>query len=252
MLNAERKEAIRKKITVEQRVLINDLCNEYKTSPVTIRKDLDSLEQEGVLTRVHGGGIVNQSIMPDLSISEKEKINLKEKERIAQFAVNLIKEGEVIILDSGFTAVHIARRLKLRSGIKIITGGLNVANEIVGSNNELILTGGVFSKDTFGLSGSFAENVIKNSVADKLFLGVDGVDFEKGLTANNYEEAKLNKLMIGAASETILIADSSKFGKKTMGFIGNLNDVDRIITNKEIDKKYVDELTKLNLNVHLI
>lgn len=252
MLNAERREAIKRKIIVEQRVLIQDLCDEFNTSPVTIRKDLDALEAEGILTRVHGGGIINQSNIADLSISEKEKINLKEKEHIAQFAVNLIKDGDVIILDSGFTAVHIARRLKFRSNIKVITGGLNVANELVGSNNELVLTGGVFNQTTFGLSGGFAENVIKNTVADKLFLGVDGADFEKGLTASNYEEAKLNQMMIRAASETILIADSSKFGKKAMGFIGKINEVDRVITNKGICEEHINELNKLKLKINLV
>lgn len=172
MLNAERRDAIKQKIQTDQCVLLQDLCKEFNTSPVTIRKDLDSLEAEGILSRVHGGAISNQSSMPELSISEKEKIHFKEKERIARFAESLVNEGDVIILDSGFTAVHIARRLKLRSGIKIITGGLNVAMEIIGSNNELILTGGVFNTTTFGLSGGFAENVIKNTVADKLFLGV--------------------------------------------------------------------------------
>jgi DeoR family transcriptional regulator of aga operon len=252
MLNAERKEAIKRKITVDQRVLIQDLCDEFNTSPVTIRKDLDSLEAEGILTRVHGGGIINHSTEVDLSISDKEKINLKEKEKIATFAVSLIKEGDIVILDSGFTAVHIARRLKIRSGIKIITGGLNVANEIIGSNNELILTGGVFNTTTFGLSGNFAENVIKNTVADKLFLGVDGVDFEKGLTAYNYEEAKLNQMMIEAASETILIADSSKFGKKAMGYIGKIKEVDRVITDKGISQNYINELNKLKVKINLV
>ena len=252
MLSAERREAVKRKIAVEQRVLIQDLCNEFKTSPVTIRKDLDYLEKEGVLTRVHGGGILNQSAMDDLSISEKEKMHLKEKERIARFAESLISEGDVIILDSGFTAVHIARRLKIRSGITIITSGLNVANEIVASDNELILTGGVFNKKTFGLSGGFAESIIKNSVVDKLFLGVDGVDCKKGLTAYSYEEAKLNRLMIKAATETILIADSSKFGKKAMGFIGYLSDVDKVITDKGLEKKYLNELQTLNLNIKLV
>lgn len=252
MLNAERREAIRQTITIEQRVLIKDLCKKYHTSPVTIRKDLDYLEQKGVLTRVHGGAIFNQSQLEILSISEKEKIHFKEKQRIAEFAESLIKPGEVIILDSGFTAVHIARRLKLRTGLKIITNGLNVANEIVGSNNELILTGGIFSKSTFGLSGSFAENVIKNSVVDKLFLGVDGVDLQKGLTAYNYEEAKLNRLMIHSASETILIADSSKFGKKTMAFIGRINEVHQIITDKDLDQMFIDGLHSLNIKLHLV
>ncbi len=252
MLNAERKEAIKRKILVEQTVLIQDLCSEFKTSPVTIRKDLDALEKEGVLKRVHGGGILNKTIEMDLSISEKEKIHLKEKERIAKFAESLIKDGDVIILDSGFTAIHIARRLKFRKGLKIITNGLNVANELVGSNNELILTGGVFNLYTFGLSGGFAENVFNHTVADKLFLGVDGVDFDKGLTAANYEEAKLNQVMIKSASETILIADSSKFGKKAIGYIGKLKDVNMIITDKNISSKYLGKLKKLKVKFKIV
>ncbi|HGY55340.1 MAG TPA: DeoR/GlpR transcriptional regulator [Caldithrix abyssi] len=252
MLSAERRAAIKQKVETQRRVLIQELCREFDTTPVTIRKDLDVLEKEGVLTRVHGGGILNQTIMTDLSISEKENIHLKEKERIAAFAEKLIHDRDIVILDSGFTAVHIARRLKLRSGIKIITGGLNVANEIVGSDNELVLTGGVFNKTTFGLSGRFAENVIANTVADKLFLGVDGIDLDKGLTAYNYEEAKLNSLMIHAASEVILIADSSKFGKKAMAFICGLDEIDRIITDKGIQPKYLDELNKRHIQIDVV
>ena len=190
--------------------------------------------------------------MSELSIAEKEKIHFKEKERIARFAVSLIKEGDIVILDSGFTAIHIARKLKIRSGVKIITGGLNVANEIAGSDNELIMIGGVFNEETFAFSGGFAEEVIRNSVADKLFLGVDGVDLKKGLTAYNYEEARLNRLMISAASEVILIADSSKFGKKAMGYIGGLNEVQRVITDNKISKDYVKAMEKMNIKINLV
>ncbi len=252
MLNAERREAIKQKIAIEEKVLISDLCNEFNTSPVTIRKDFDALESEKILVRVHGGAMLNKTHEAELSISEKEKLNLKAKERIAKFAESLIKDGDVIILDSGFTAIHIARRLKFRKGLKIITNGLNVANEIVGSDNELILTGGVFNLYTFGLSGGFAENVFNHTVADKLFLGVDGVDFDKGLTAINYEEAKLNQVMIKSASETILIADSSKFGKKAIGYIGKLKDVSMVITDKNISSKYLSKLKKLKINYKII
>ncbi len=252
MLSAERRETIKRKVKIYKRVLIHELCREFKTSPVTIRKDLDYLENEGILTRVHGGGILNKTVMSDLSISEKENIHLKEKERIAVFSEKLIRNGDIVILDSGFTAVHIARRLKLRSGIRVITNGLNVANELVGSDNELVLTGGVFNKATFGLSGSFAVKVIANTVADKLFLGVDGIDFDKGLTAYNYEEAKLNRLMISAASEIILITDSSKFGKKAMAFICHVEEINRIITDKGIQQKYLEEINHLNIKVDLV
>ena len=251
-LSAERREQIKRKIAVDGRVLTQDLCNVFNTTPVTIRKDLDFLENKGVLTKVHGGGILNQSIGDELSISEKEKINLREKERIAKRAESLINDGDAIILDYGVTAIHIARRLKYRTGITIITGGLNVANEIARSDNELILTGGVFNKNTFGLSGSLSENVIINTVVDKLFLGVDGVDIVRGLTAYNYEEAKLNRLMIKAAKEKILIADSSKFGKITVGYIGELKEIDRIITDKKLDNKFVEDINRLNIKLDLV
>ena len=252
MLNAERREIIRRQVEAEQRVVISELCRQFNTSPVTIRKDLDYLEKEGLLTRVHGGAILNQLAMSELSIAEKERIHLKEKERIARFAVSLISPEDIVILDSGFTAVHIARKLKALSGVKVITGGLNVANEIADSDNELVMIGGVFSKDTFAFSGSFAEDVIRNTVADKLFLGVDGIDLQKGLTAFNYEEARLNRLMMQAASEVILIADSSKFGKKAMGYIGGLNEVQRIITDKKISSEYIAALEKMNIKLHLV
>ena len=241
MLSTERRLAINNKIQKEKRLLISDLQKEFNTSVVTIRKDLDFLENKGVLKRVHGGALLNEYIGKNLSIAEKEKIRFKEKERIASFADSLIKEGDIIILDSGFTAVHIARKLKQRSGLRVITNGLNVANEIAESDNELIMIGGVFNKETYGNSGKLAENVIKNSVVDKLFLGVNGIDFEVGITAYNHMEAELNKLMIEVARETIIIADASKFGKRQMGFISDFDKIDRIITDKSLDKKYIEQ-----------
>ncbi len=252
MLSTERRIAISNMIVKKKRLLISDLKNEFNTSVVTIRKDLDFLENKGVLKRVHGGALLNKHIGNNLSIVEKEKIRFKEKERIAAFAESLIKEGEIIILDSGFTAVHIARKLKQRSGLRIITNGLNVANEIAESDNELIMIGGVFNKETYGNSGKLAENVIQNSVADKLFLGVDGIDFEIGITAYNHMEAELNKLMIEIAKETIIIADATKFGKRQMGFISKIKNIDRIITDKSLEKKYIEQAKSYSFILNLV
>ena len=252
MLSTERRLAINNKILKEKRLLISDLQKEFNTSVVTIRKDLDFLENKGVLKRVHGGALLNEYIGGNLSIAEKEKIHYKEKEKIAVFANSLIKEGDIIILDSGFTAVHIARKLKLRSGLRIITNGLNVANEIAESDNELIMIGGVFNKETYGNSGKLAENVIRNSVVDKLFLGVNGIDFEVGITAYNHIEAELNKLMIEVAKETIIIADSSKFGKRQMGFISKIENIDRIITDKSLDKKYIEQAKSFSFVLNVV
>ncbi len=252
MLSTERRLAIKEKIKTEKRVLIRDLKEEFNTSVVTIRKDLDVLEKNGFLSRVHGGALLNEIVGNNLSIDEKEKIHFKEKERIASYAEFLIKDGDVVILDSGFTAIHIARKLKSRSGIKIITNGLNVANQIAESDNELIIIGGVFNKNTFGNSGRLAENVIKNSVADKLFLGVNGIDFEMGLTANNHIEAELNKLMINVSKEVIIISDSSKFGQRKMGFISKVENIDRIITDSSIEEKYIEQAKHHNVVINIV
>ena len=252
MLSTERRLAIKEKIKTEKRVLIRDLKEEFNTSVVTIRKDLDILEKNGFLSRVHGGALLNEVVGNNLSIDEKEKIHFKEKERIASYAEFLIKDGDVVILDSGFTAIHIARKLKSRSGIKIITNGLNVANQIAESDNELIIIGGVFNKNTFGNSGRLAENVIKNSVADKLFLGVNGIDFEMGLTANNHIEAELNKLMINVSKEVIIISDSSKFGQRKMGFISKVENIDRIITDSSIEEKYIEQAKHHNVVINIV
>jgi len=252
MLCAERRNEIKQLATIHKRVETLDLCKRFNTSMVTIRKDLAFLEEAGHLTRVHGGAILSQSIISELSISEKEQIRSKEKERIARAAESLINNGDVIILDSGFTAVYIAKLLKLRSGLKIITSGLNVANELVGSDNELIITGGIFRKETFGMVGGFPESVMSKIVADKLFLGVEGIDFSFGLTTHNLAEAKLNSMMIQAAQEVILITDSSKFGRKTMCVIGKLRDVDRIITDKKIKPAYLKRLKTMDLRVDVV
>jgi len=252
MLCAERRNEIKQLATTHKRVLTPDLCNRFKTSMVTIRKDLVYLEETGFVTRVHGGAILNQSIISELSISEKEQIHSKEKERIARAAESLINDGDVIILDSGFTAVYIAKLLKFRTGLKIITNGLNVANELVGSNNELIITGGIFRKETFGMVGGFPETVISQIVVDKLFLGVEGVDFLYGLTTHNLDEAKLNNMMIQAAQEVILITNSLKFGRKTMGVIGKLEDVDRVITDKKIKPEYLQRLKTMKIRVDVV
>ncbi len=252
MLSTERRLAINKKILKEKKLLISDLQKEFNTSVVTIRKDLDFLENKGVLKRVHGGALLNEYIGNNLSIAEKEKIRFREKEKIAAFADTLVKDGDIIILDSGFTAVHIARKLKQRSGIRVITNGLNVANEIAESDNELIMIGGVFNKETYGNSGKLAENVILNSVVDKLFLGVNGIDFEGGITAYNHMEAELNKLMIEVAKETIIIADASKFGKRQMGFISKIENIDRIITDKSLDRKYIEQAKSFSFILNVV
>jgi DeoR family transcriptional regulator of aga operon len=164
----------------------------------------------------------------------------------------MIKLGEVIILDSGSTTTCIARRLKFKRGFTVITNAINIACELVASEVELILIGGLLREKSFSLVGPLADEALRNLTADKLFLGVDGIHFDYGLTTPNVLEAKVNQLMIKAASEVILVADSSKFGRRSLGVIADINAVDGIITDDNIKKDDLAGLQQSGIKVYLV
>jgi len=244
MLSEERRQKIHQILTQHKRIVVNELCKEFGISSVSIRNDLLVLEKRGVLTRVHGGAIINESSATDLSLTEKERIRSKEKEKIAKKAEEMVQTGDAIILDSGSTTTFIARFLKFKKGMTIITSAVNIAAELAVSENEIVLTGGILREKSFSLVGPLAEDTLRRLTADKLFLGVDGIHFDYGLTTPNHLEAKINQLMIEAAAEVILVADSSKFGKRSLNIISEISAIDKIITDKEIhpddEKRLVD------------
>lgn len=252
MLNEERRHKIQELLAQKKRILVKQVSKSFGISEVTIRKDLKILERRGVLTRVHGGAILNQSFVTDLAITEKERINPGLKERIARKAETMIHTGDVIILDSGSTTTFIARRIKFKKGFTVITNAINIACELVTSEIELILIGGILREKSFSLVGPLADEALHNLTADKLFLGVDGIHFEHGLTTPNTLEARVNQLMIKAANEIILVADSTKFGRRSLGVISNIEDINTIITDNNINEDDHSKLRQLGIKVFLV
>lgn len=252
MLNEERRQKLQTILAEKKRVVVREMATALDTSEVTIRKDLEALEKRGVLSRVHGGAILKEHSVPDIALTEKERIHTREKQRIAEKAAQMIETGDVIILDSGSTTTQIARQLKLKKGIKIITNAVNIATELAGSDNEVILTGGFLREKSFSLVGPIAEDALRHLSADKLFLGVDGIHFEYGLTTPNLMEGRVNQLMMSIAHEVILVADSSKFGKRSMSVIARVQDVDKIITDTDIEENNLRELRGLGIQVIMV
>ena len=245
----ERMRGIMKILEKENRVLIADLCKTFNTTAVTIRKDLDILESEGALKRTHGGAILYKPLFHGLALNEKEKLNSDEKERIANEAVKLISEGDVIILDSGSTTTQLARKMTNLKGITIITNAVNIALELANSDLEIILTGGALQKNSSTLVGPFAEDALRKISADKLFHGVDGIDYEIGLTTPDITEANTSRVMMQRAGENILLVDSSKFGRRSLGVICQIKEIDKIITTKKMDKLEIKKLNEIGVNV---
>ena len=228
---------------------MNELSDLFQTSAVTIRRDLQALEKQGLVQRVHGGAIRQASLFAGLALSEKEKIRPAEKDRIARYAAGLVKPGDVIIVDSGSTTLQFARYLKNLNRLTVITNSLHVASELATSGNKVILTGGEMEGDSLALVGPLADKTLQSLVVDKLFVGIDGIDFESGLTAASISEARTIREMMIASGETILLADSSKFGRRSLAVVDKLSALDKIITDTELGTRDAQRLEEIGIDV---
>ena len=253
MLNEERRRLILQILSHDGRVLVGDLARHFRTSQVTIRKDLDILQAHGRIHRTHGGALpARESALEDPTLREKEKLHRKEKSQIAATAARMVKEGQVVILDSGTTTTAIARALREREHLTIITNAVNIAAELSGSSLEVILTGGTLRKNSFSLVGPIAEETLRRLNADILFLGVDGFDVHYGLSSPNLLEAKVNRAMMDVARVTVAVCDSSKFGRRSLSSIAPLSAVHHLITDRGIPKADLATLKKTGIEVTLV
>jgi len=253
VLNEERRRAILETLNRERRVLVAELANQFQTSQVTIRKDLEVLHEHGHLHRTHGGALpARAGALEDPTLYEKEQLHRKEKLRIAAAAAEMVNEGQVVILDSGTTTTAIARSLRQSKQLTVVTNAVNIAAELAGAAVDVILTGGTLRKNSFSLVGPIAEETLRHLNADVLFLGVDGFDVHYGLSTPNLLESKVNRVMVEVAKQTVVVCDSSKFGKRSLSLIAPPSAVQQIITDHGISKSDLRVLKKAGIEVTLV
>jgi len=253
LLNEERRRGILGILQRDGRVLVKDLARHFRISQITIRKDLEFLDGQGVIQRTHGGALpVQTGALLDPTLREKEKLHRKEKALIARAAALLVEEGQSVVLDSGTTTTAVARRLKDMARLTVITNAINIAAELAGTHIEVILTGGVLRKNSFSLVGPLAEQALRQLSADILFLGVDGFDSEAGLFTPNLLESEVNRTMVKIARKTVAVCDSSKFGKRSLCNIMPVTAVHEVITDKQIPKSDLSALREAGIKVTLV
>jgi len=229
---------------------VPELSEKFGVSVVTIRNDLIKLEKKNLLIRTHGGAIKEQRVSFDFAVNKKAEMHPNEKLRIANKAIEFIMEGDTIILDSGSTTQQIAKQLNKFKSLTVVTNALNIVATLSDYDHiEIIIPGGMLRKKSFSLIGSIAEIGIGNIYSDKLFLGVDGIDSQNGITTPNLDEAHLNRLMIEKSKEVFVVTDSSKFDKQSMALITGLENVDILITDKNITEKQKAYCLKKNVKV---
>ena len=248
---AERHKYIIDKLNEVGFVRVIDMAEELEVTTVTIRRDFKILEGKKLLYRTHGSASPINPHTADRTLREKEQINTNEKNRIAIEAAKLIDESDSIMINSGSTICTFAEQLSVKEKLTVVTASLK-ASIIMGAskNINVIQLGGNYRENSMSVIGNYTAKLIENIACSKLFLGVDGIDLDFGVTTSNLEEAELNQAMMKSSLKTIILCDSSKFGKKGFGKICTLDLIDTIITDDRISKAMAEEIE--NLGVELI
>ncbi|MDN3664838.1 DeoR/GlpR family DNA-binding transcription regulator [Algibacter miyuki] len=249
----QRHEYILKKLASKKHIEVLELCETLKVSAVTIRKDLKLLEEKGLLFRTHGGASLESPYINEKAVIDKEKISVEEKNGIAQAAAQRINENDSIMIASGTTVQALSKFIKPKNKLTVITSSLYVVLHLIHDKNiEILQLGGYVRHSSASVIGAYTTHILNNISCSKLFLGVDGIDFEYGLSTTNLEEAQLNQKMLEAAQKIIVLADSTKFGKKSFAKICNINRIDEIITDSGISASNKRKLEEKGVKVTVV
>lgn len=252
---SERREQIIQRLRQQGSVQVNDLSTLFGVSTVTIRNDLAFLEKQGIAVRAYGGALIcdsnNSGIEP--SVEDKSSLNTALKRSIARAAVELIKPGHRVILDSGTTTYEIARLMRNHTDVIAMTNGMNVANALLEAEGvELLMTGGHLRRQSLSFYGDQAEQSLQNYHFDMLFLGVDSIDLERGISTHNEDEARLNRRMCEVAERIVVVTDSSKFDHSSLHKIVDTQRIDMIIVDEGIPVESLEGLRKSGIDVIVV
>lgn len=253
MTKEERHNLILETLIRHESIPVSSLSLLLDVSAVTIRKDLTELESANKLYRSHGKAVLINPYINNRSILEKEKLARKEKELIGREAASMITQDDSIIIASGSTVLAFARCIKPIHRLTVISASLKVS-EYLGTNEniEVIQLGGTLRHSSLSVVGKHAETPLSEFCCSKLFIGVDGIDLDFGLTTTDIREADLNKVMMRTAQKTIVLADSSKFRRRGFSKIANITDIDTIITDSNIPPTISQAIEDLGIELKII
>ena len=245
MLAIERRNAILEKLQAERRVVVSELSALYDVSEETIRRDLDKLENEGYAIKSYGGAVLNENANLDLPFSIRKNRNVLGKQKIAEKISEMVCDGDKIFLDASSTAVAIAKAIKNKKDLTVITNSLEIAIELLeGSSCKVISTGGDAIGSSYALVGHMTDKVISSYYVDKAIISSKGFDLEAGFTDSDERHAQNKKSMLSGAKDKILAVDSSKFGRISFAKIGDLRDISTVVTDKKPEQEWLDKFAE--------
>lgn len=240
MLAVERRSRIEQTILKNKSVLVLELAKEFDVTTETIRSDLEKLEKQGVLVRTYGGATLVESREADMSIHERETVNIEGKQSIGIKAAELIKDGETVFLDASTSSLWLARNIKDKKSVTIITNAEKIVTELADCPDiKVICTGGMLHTKNMSYVGRVVEDTIrKNYFANKVFFSCRGVTLTRGLMESTEAEAEIKKAMIDCSESAIFLCDRKKLGRLGVPVISSLDKIDFFITDIKLDEEW--------------
>ncbi|MBW5447537.1 DeoR family transcriptional regulator [Cohnella sp. CFH 77786] len=250
LFEEERKRQIAGYVQERGRASVPELAERFQVSESTVRRDLRDLEDAKQLRRTHGGAVALQQDGPEPSFVEKEDRFRAQKEAVAKQAVSFIEEGDTVFLDSGTTTYYLAKLLKSFQKLTVVTNSNMVAQELSQVKQlHLLLTGGTLRHETQAMVGPLADRAIGSLKVDKLFLAINAIDAESGLTTPNLTEAETKRSMMRSARQVILVTDHSKFGKVSFAKVADLSEIHHCVVDDEVAREVVQEMEAEGIKV---
>ena len=236
----ERRQSILERLRRDPGIRVVELAEAFNVSEGTIRNDLDALEEEGRLERVHGGAVLRErKDLKNTNFTDRHKINVEQKQKIGRCAAESIEDGESILLDASSTAYYLGLALESKSRLRVVTNGLDVARLMARDpTHTVILIGGILNPEGSSVTGLFSEMLIEELRIQKAFVSASGFSLERGMTEVHLQEAILKRKVIDSAVEVIALVDSSKFGKEDLTPFARIKDIHHLLTDDRISSEW--------------
>ncbi|MBD2870504.1 DeoR/GlpR family DNA-binding transcription regulator [Paenibacillus arenilitoris] len=247
-----RREAMLQLLKQQGRITISEMVERFGCSEATARRDLEQLEAEYPVIRTIGGAMYDgMHAVRELPFAEKEGLSILEKERIAALAASLITEGDVVGLSGGTTNFLLAKLLKSRKGITVVTNAVNIAMELAGSQIQVVVTGGIMRHNSFELCGPLGEGMVGHLHIGKMFIGIDGISAASGITTYSEQEAQIAKALIKRSQAAYAVFDHTKVGRTSLFSVAAMSELRGVITDAPLEGELAEQAERQGISVHV-
>ena len=246
----ERQEELLRFVEQHQRATVTEIAEYLSVSLATVRRDLESLTEQGKIQRFHGGAIAVPKAPPELPALERETEQAEHKKRIGRAAGGLVKDGETVFLGSGTSVLEVARNLRQHRHLTVITNSLPVINILTDAPEiNVVCLGGVLRRSEWSMIGHITEQALAEVVADKVIMGIRALDVERGLTNDYLPETKTDRAILGIGRKVIIVADHTKCGRVSTAFVAPITAIQTLVTDSNTSPDFIDHLTAKGIEV---